>query len=59
MRDAVVPATAVKGTYKPTLVGNPTVNLSFGGSFTGATTGGLIEQQAVGGGSVAGAGTWK
>jgi hypothetical protein len=60
MWDPIVPATDIKGSYKPTLVGHPTVNLSFGGSFSGATTSGVIEQQASngGGGSVAGAGTW-
>jgi len=59
--DPVVPATDIKGTYKPTLVGHPTVDLSFGGTFSGSSTSGLVEQQASngGGGSVAGAGTWK
>jgi hypothetical protein len=57
--DAVVAASALEGTYKPTLSGK--VNLSFGGSFAEATTSGLVEQQAShgGGGEVAGAGTWK
>jgi hypothetical protein len=61
MWDPIVPATDIKGSYKPTLVGHPTVDLSFGGSFDGTNTSGLIEQQATngGGGSVAGAGTWK
>jgi hypothetical protein len=59
--DPVVAATDIKGTYKPTLVGHPTVDLSFGGTFSGTTTSGVVEQQATNGsmGSVAGAGTWK
>jgi hypothetical protein len=59
--DPVVPASDIKGTYKPTLVGHPTVNLSFGGTFSAASTSGVVEQQASngGGGSVAPAGTWK
>jgi hypothetical protein len=58
--DAYVPAMDIKGTYKPTLTGK-TVNLSFGGDFMGPSTSGLVEQQAMNGGSgkVAPAGTWN
>jgi hypothetical protein len=60
MWDAYVPAMDIKGTYKPTLTGK-TVNISFGGDFLGSSTSGLVEQQAMDGGSgqVAPAGTWK
>jgi len=59
--DPIVPTTSIKGTYKPTLVGHPTVNLSFGGTFSGTTTMGSVVQQASNGssGSVEGAGDWN
>jgi hypothetical protein len=59
--DPIVPTTSIKGTYKATLVGHPTVNLSFGGTFSGTTTTGSVVQQASNGssGSVAGAGDWN
>jgi len=57
---ALVPSTAIKGTYKPTLTGSM-VYLSFGGTFTGAATSGYVEQQegSIGGGKTAGAGSWN
>jgi hypothetical protein len=57
--NGVVPSTAIKGTYKPTLTGS-TVDVAFQGTFTAATTSGYVFQEEGGGaGKTAGAGSWN
>jgi hypothetical protein len=59
--DAPVPASAIKGTYKPTLTGFATIDISFGGSFSGTTTTGIVVEQGMNGnmGQTSRAGSWQ
>jgi hypothetical protein len=59
--NAPVPASAIKGTYKPTLTGFATVDIAFAGSFSGATTTGTVMEQGMSGnvGQVMRAGSWQ